>query len=79
MRNHSYLALALAAAACGVFPARRDTGPTDIDDMQIGPTGIEWKPGRGPKPTPKTKRHAGDAKKARRKNQQKGRRAARGK
>ena len=43
-----------------------------------GPTGIEWKPGRGPKQAPPTKRHASAKKKAARRNEKKGRKAARG-
>lgn len=78
MRDKTFLTLALAAlgAMPAAYPQRRAIN-IPLEDACIGPTGIEWKPGRGPKPPQKTKRHAGDAKKARRKNQQAGRRANR--
>ena len=78
MRDKAFLTLALAAiGAMPVNYLREREIRIPIDDACLGPTGIEWKPGRGPKPAKKTQRHAGDAKKARRKNQQAGRRANR--
>lgn len=78
MKNKLGLVLALAALDA-TPPSYRHGREINIplDDACIGPTGIEWKPGRGPKPAVNTKRHAGDAKKAKRKNQQAGRRANR--
>lgn len=72
--------LTLALAELGAMPQSHRPGreiKIPLDDACLGPAGIEWKPGRGPKPAAKTKRHAGATKKAKRKNQQAGRRANR--